>query len=202
MKLTIHVTADGAKRLLIVGSVLIVLGTAAVSLATVPHSFGQNQVLTHTDLNDNFNSLDSRVTALESSGKAVTVTVNGTSRSYSRAAVYAGATPPQYYGDMRTSTSGSGPTGYVGAKTICENLVKTKTAHMCTADELIRSAQLGKTIPNGWYATGVQDAQNVAQDCRGWTSNDSVQGTKGALWTGVFPSAQSCGVTASVLCCD
>ena len=164
------------------------LGTAAVSLA-VPVPFVSNTKLKADDLNKDFAATEA-------------ITVNGV--TYSRAAVFVKATTTKYYGNMHTSTSGSGPTGYVGAKGICEALLTpSKTAHMCTADELIRSAQLGKTLSSGWYATGVQDAQNNAQDCRSWTSADgSAQGYEGAFLFNGVPGAQPCGTVGPILCCD
>lgn len=199
MKLTIHVTASGAKRLLIVGSLLIVLGTAAVSLA-IPVPFVSNTTLKAADLNADFAATE-----------AITVGTGASAKSYARAAIFAKATTSTYYGNMHASGSSTGPTGYVGAKAICETLVGSNTAHMCTADELIRSAQLGAipaAEPSSWYASGVLGPTN-ANDCKGWTDDGT---SYGSTWNflaaappvgaSYYPGSTACSQALPILCCD
>lgn len=178
----IHVTASGAKRLLIVGSALIVLGTAAVVLAA-PHTFGSGDLLTAADLNN------------------LAVVTHGT-KKYSRGAVYFGST---------SSTNGAiaaaGANGYAAAKALCQSVAGgSPTAHMCTGDELVRSVQLGIGIPSGWYASGAWQPNSANSSCQAWSSSANID--TAPYWyvpsvgaTG-FPSATSCDKTAPVLCCD
>lgn len=184
MKLTIHVTASGAKRLLIVGSALIVLGTAAVGLAA-PHTFASGDLLTAADLNN-----------------LAIVTNTKNKKTYSRGAVYFGSTS-----STNGAIAGPGANGYAAAKSLCEQLPKgSPSAHMCTGDELLRSVQLGISIPAGWYAGSARIAGTANRACNAWTSKLSTD--SGAYWntpsagaTG-SPHATTCDHAAPVLCCD
>lgn len=196
------------KRILIVGSALIILGTAAAVFA-VPVTFQAGTLLKSADLNKDFSDLDTRVTA------ATVVTVG--SKSYSLGAVFKKATQPIHTGNLG---------GYAGAKSICEAAVGTPTAHMCTGEELVRSAQLGISVPagGGWYSSagdaidgtspGQTQPNRHDDDCQGWTDNSTVNngttvGTSdGPTWiknTGVpqgRPFHGDCSTSNAVLCCD
>lgn len=183
----IHVTASGARRLLIVGSTLIVLGTAAVCLAT-PHTFSKGDLLTAADLNNL---------------AVVANTKNG--KTYSRGALFVKATPMtapdggaiSYNGDIKGSSSN----GYVNAKALCETTVGSPSAHMCTGDELVRSEQLGITVPNGWYAAGAWHYNPSGEGtCSGWISSNSSD--SGSYWNNGAPGSASCAAGSRVLCCD
>jgi hypothetical protein len=59
------------KAIAYVAPVVLVCG-AGIAYAKVPHTFQSHQVLTASDLNDNFNNFDSRVSALEAAPSVLT----------------------------------------------------------------------------------------------------------------------------------
>lgn len=97
--------------------------------------------------------------------------------------------------------------GYSVAKTTCETTCSSPTAHMCTIEEIIRSAQLG--VPSqsaaGWYAGGFRSNDGQPQilvDCQAWTSaNSALAGpaTGGGNWA---PTDISCNQQYAINCCD
>jgi hypothetical protein len=158
----------------------VVLGAATLVLAT-PQQWTAGQTLQAIDLNK------------------LSVVTNGSSKYSVGATAYCGTGPTNTTGAI----SYNGKTGYAGAKAMCEASSacgNSATAHMCTSDELVRSAQLGMT-PVGWYSSGY-DVTNVAgyheNDCGGWTSNGSYEA---AAW-GPNPGFDLCGHSNPVLCCD
>lgn len=193
------------KRALLIGIPLFALfGLGAVAMAMVPHSFTNGQVLTATDLNDDFNALDTRLTAVETKRPIAKV---GTA-SYSLDATYCGKTP---------STSGSFASGllkgWAAAKDLCQTACgASATAHMCTGGELVRSAQMGIATTPGWFAAetayGTGQANSFGEfDCEGWTSNAATfvaYANYGPSWSSGpdYPNAQSCTVSSPILCCD
>jgi hypothetical protein len=170
------------RRLALLGLPIAVLGIATVVLATPPHTFQTGEVLKATDLNS--------INILRSGGKSYSV---GTTK-------YCGVTP---------LTNGQITGGYAGAKGLCEAVAacgSSPTAHMCTADELVRSAQLGVAIASGWYSSGRMSFDPTftggMYDCLGWTTTDP-KGL-GSFWQGnpPVPSDQPCDAPHPVLCCD
>ena len=114
-------------------------------------------------------------------------------KQFSLAAVYCGSSVPL------TGNVG----GYAGAKALCEaTCAASPSAHLCDAAEVVRTAQLGVTIPApGWYATGVYSAPGTSPmtDCDGFTSaGASVLGPLGAA----VPGSDACSVAHPLLCCD
>jgi hypothetical protein len=181
-------------RAAVVGGTVIAALGLGVALATVPNSFSSGQSVSANSMNQNFTYLDSKarfVAALDGGQYSV------------------GAT--HFCGIGPTNTTGaisySGMTGYAGAKAICAAATgcgPSATAHMCTGEELARSAQLGITPPTGWYSTytwlitsGAGGAASVQSDCIGWTSTTAM----GALG-GAGPTVAACSTSEPVLCCD
>jgi len=137
------------------------------------------------------------------------------SRTFSLNAKFLGATE-KYTGDLG---------GYAGAKQHCEAKF-TPSSHMCSFDELQRSAQLGMEIPTGWFLSGHvsnngSKDQYEFNDCRGWTTASGymherddpahgvVQGARfGSLWLGhpvteyYGASIGRCSKQYPILCCD
>ncbi len=83
----------------------------------------------------------------------------------------------------------------------CGNLA---TVHMCTADEMLRSARLGITLPvESWYSAGVvwfEGSTGTGADCNGWTTSSG--GGEGPLWTTSFPNRETCNNPRTIACCD
>ena len=195
----IHIRIDapstGIRRLaLFVGLPAALLGvTAAVAHATYDTTFvAGGQQVKAMPFKAVLDEIQSRLI------KPV-VTVNG--KQFSIGASYCGETG---------TTTGAIMNGYLGAKTQCEALLACGTslsAHMCTAEEMVRSAQANVTPMNGngWYSTGVWEQVNGSSatnmgDCTGWTLGDSNH--YGATWGSGVPIAQSCNQILPVLCCD
>jgi hypothetical protein len=91
--------------------------------------------------------------------------------------------------------------GYAGAKALCQTVCGDPAAHMCTGDEVERSAQLGG-VGFGWFSAGVATAVSgvsaLADDCQGWTSSAATS------YGHVFmdrPYAVPCSMTYGVACC-
>lgn len=145
----------------------------------------------------------------------VEVRVNGSNR-ISGTGVYCGATAPTV-GDLSDL---SGFKGYAGGKAACEAVPEcksSKTAHVCSGEEIVRSAQISMTMPAGWFATGfggravassgTTDRTVESTDCQGFKSGVCGTGTvtwTGSAWdpTGPAPKTGYCGEKRPVLCCD
>lgn len=165
---------------------------------------------TTTDLQTMMNNLESQIaannTALTTlqaqvaSGRFV-ATING--KPYSVGATkFVGATTsggPNSNGTYNGSQVG----GYDGAKSICVTAASSTSAHMCNAEEMVRSTAVGVTsATEGWISTGDVSEWNGdgEQDCLGWTLGAS--NTIGTTWVGSTSSNSDCNVTLAVLCCD
>ena len=77
---------------------------------------------------------------------------------------------------------------------------------MCSAEEMIRSAQLG-LIDAGeeiWYSSGTfsfrSDDMIAFRDCTGWTSSGEVNGSTWSVNN--YPTASVCSNSLKVACCD
>ena len=107
----------------------------------------------------------------------------------------------------------NGAMGYAAAKSLCESSTgcgMSKTAHMCDGAELLRSVQVGKSVPAGWYSTATNQDLTIGSgnyqvlDCGGWNqaiATSQSPAPLGPYWNSA-PSAASCTGTYSVLCCD
>jgi hypothetical protein len=218
---------------------VVVLGGAAVAYATgLPVTWTSGQTLYAADLNNNFaylqseisgdaglaveitasqnsittlqgqlSSLQTTVSALQAQTNAQAVVTNG-SVSYSvGATTYCGPTTTTFTGDLG---------GYSGAKAACARVSScSATAHMCTSEELARSAALGISGPSaiGWFAgfflamgqtVGTGAVAQLVTDCSGWGyagSSQSGPATGGA--TGPYNAVNlPCNQSAPILCCD
>lgn len=165
-----------------------------------------NEPISATKLKALFTEADERITAVEDdvakleAAKPV-VTKNG--KQWSLGATYCGIT---------AATDGSAG-GYATTKALCEQPTTgcpsasgglgSSSAHMCTAEELVRSASSGIPLPGaGWYNRGarvIEGPSSAMTDCAGWTSNST--NMSGALWS-VTPSGATCNATYPILCCD
>lgn len=178
------------KRLIKAGLVVgAVIGGLGVGLAVAaPHQWKASDPLTASDLN------------------SIAVATGPDGGRYS-----GGAT--KYCGIGATSTNGApsygGKAGYPATKALCEASTacgNSATAHMCSTEEVIRSASMGINMPSGWYSVGVYVVQSsypdLYRDCTGWTSLQST--ALGTVWGNSpdAPTNQSCNVVAPVLCCD
>jgi hypothetical protein len=140
------------------------------------------------------------------------MTVSGVQYSVG-ATKYCGASPWVTTGAI----SFNGAVGYAGAKAACQACAdcgNSPSAHMCTAQEIIQSAQLGlqNTLPQGWYSSGLGTFGNSNEegDCNGWESGSDF-GVVGPDWTSGFvanvgavpaPGLSPCTAIRPILCCD
>ena len=171
-------------------------GPQAVALAlTLPKTFAQSDPVSAAEINANFKTLADGVTALEAK-KTVTVTLNGMQYSVG-ATAYVGGTQGYMGADIQ---------GYTGAKRKCEAAFPSRPGvHMCTTEELARTAQVGIVVPNAsWYAAATRvgrDANSgVTNDCFGWT--DSSAGNYSAVAVTVGFSVGTCNQLLPIACCD
>ena len=106
------------------------------------------------------------------------ISVNGT---------YCGITSGQYQGDISTTVGATTIHGYAAAKLLCEQVAACAKpyAHMCSAEEMSRSAQLGLFLSvatnigpfwiNGAGTITTDNVSKVGNDCDGWVRTDSQQ---------------------------
>jgi hypothetical protein len=147
------------------------------------------QKLSASDIDGYLNDLNARLT------KSVQVT-NGNS-SYSLGAVYCGKT-----GTNPNPIGG----GYTAVKGLCQTACGgAATAHVCTSDEMVRSAQLGVTLAQGWFAAGIggrdgSPGSPYITDCHGFTDTTS----SGVTWNPSYngPDFSPCTITLPILCCN
>ena len=113
-----------------IGIPAVVLGGAAVALASPPHVCATGDPLQAVDLN----SLQAQITALQSF--QAQATADG---GYALGAKYCGQT---------SAVSGTAFGGHAGAKALCQAVSTCgASAHLCTGEELTRSASLGVLPP-------------------------------------------------------
>ena len=161
-----------------IGIPVALVGAGAIAHAAIPFKTGD--MLQAADLNT-------------LAGGRLVAAING--KSYS-----VGAT--KYVAQTVDTYTGALVGKYAGAKALCETAATSMSAHMCTAEELNRSAQAGIAMPTGWYSSmfGPGGATDITRDCQGW--NTAVTET-GPVWVnGGFPSNQPCSASYAVLCCD
>ena len=117
---------------------------------------------------------------------------------YSVNAVYVGAAQVGLQGDLGATTK------YAHANEVCRGAYPTLVGvHVCTTEEIVRSAQLNMLAPNppfssvGWLATG-------SQDCAGFSSSDQSDLGVAWEWPGGHPASvsQPCDTYSDVLCCQ
>ncbi|HUJ25409.1 MAG TPA: hypothetical protein VLW85_05290 [Myxococcales bacterium] len=88
-------------------------------------------------------------------------------------------------------------TGYLAGKALCEKATGCgEAAHPCNTDELVRSAELGVSLPgSAWYSGG----PGSANDCMGWTNGTSTY--SGSNWGGYPGVWMSCASSVPIACC-
>jgi hypothetical protein len=170
-----------------------VLVAAGLAFAA-PHQWNTNDPLKASDLN------------------GLNVVANGTSRYSVGATRFVGMTATGGPNNNGTYT-GAQVNGYTGSKALCAALgpSPSPTAHMCTGEEMVRSAALGiqpfpATVANGaaaWFSAGTI-GPNSTNDCAGW--NDGTTARSGPVWVqetgGGVVSTDTCDLSFPVLCCD
>ena len=114
-------------------------------------------------------------------------------------------------GNIRFPGAGN---GHRAAKAACEQALRSPTAHMCSASEMVTSAQLGLVPPSSehlWVSSGTLALSRVAtqervHDCIGWTNGVTAYtdswDSYGHGWEGPVPSYSPCGSVNHVACCD
>jgi hypothetical protein len=184
----IAVLSQRRTRPRVVSAIVLVLALAIPisARAGVPFVFANGTIADATQINADFTAVS-------------VVTANGVSHS-------AGAT--KFCGSTATLTAGTlssgGLTGYRAAKALCQAAAScgtSATAHMCTGDEMLRSAQIGD-VPSGvgWFSTAM-GAVGAAADCAGWTTSSSSATAPAYVGSGQFGAA-SCNTLFAILCCD
>lgn len=161
----------------------------------VKTDFQPNGVISAGEFNTNFTNLMNKTNELVTDVDANTdkVTLGGT---YSVNATFKGVTTNFF--------DGAGVGGYAGAKTKCESLLSSPTAHMCTVEELVRSVATGVSFPAGghWYAGDRGEAGGLTiNDCDSYTSNNaSMRGPH--VTDGRIHDSGTCEVPNQIACCD
>ena len=127
-------------RLRRITSAAVLLATLglSVAIATPKNTFKVGEKLSADAVNATFSDLDKRV-----SDATERPTVTRNSKRYSLGATYCGRTDPKAGGALG---------GYAGAKALCEGTTGCASAssHMCTSEELTRSAQMSILSASGW----------------------------------------------------
>lgn len=166
--------------------------SVAATAATAANATNATNASTATGaLNTRIALVESNVATL-TTGKADAVVTNGT-KQYSLGATYCGQTA--------TSYAGGSVGGYASAKALCQAACAgSASAHLCTADELVRSVSLGIAVPGtAWYAGGMGNADSpIVDDCGGFTDT----ATKGHTWAQNKPSYFFCTTQYPLNCCD
>jgi hypothetical protein len=205
------------RRAMMASAVLLTLfSTVAVADPVQPQLtvFQSGDVISSSEVNENFSLIAQQV----DSNSALLAAVNeieADGKRYSLNGVYRGTTESAVIGGSFGSdglTQGAiqygGESGYPAAKAACEVAVgNSPTAHMCTAEELVRSAQLGISVPTGvWYSGGVAATRSddyVVWDCNRWTSLETpcsaASHCLGYTWGQAY---QGCSSALPVACCD
>jgi hypothetical protein len=175
---------------------LIAIGSAVAYGVTLPKTWKTGDPLSADDLNGNFRAVSA-------------LTYNGSSYSVGATKLCA-ATKTAYTGNLG---------GYAGAKQACEQACGAATAHMCLADEMVRSAAVGVPMAGvtGWVSTGslvVQGSDSLSYlgDCGtsygsnapAWTrAAAATQGlVAGPVWSDGSFSQDVCSNSHPILCCD
>ena len=180
----------------VTGAVIAALGIGVALAGPIDTTWiVQGNPLTAAQLKSDLDGLQTQVAALQAF--QAQATADG---GYSLGATYCG---------MTAATTGalSGPgslTGYASAKGQCQGVAACSptAAHMCTADELIRTRALGIAAPNGWYSNAAYayyPGPEPYADCDGWTSSSNQP--YGPVWNS-SPSQDDCAATQSILCCN
>ena len=202
MKITIDLELSPLQKKIVRGGVVAgaVMGALGVGLAIaapIDTTWVVDQKpLSATALKGDLDGLQAQVTALQAA--RAQETADG---GYSLGAAYCGSSP------VTTGAITSGPlSGYAAARKICQGVAGCGVgAHMCTGDEIARTASLSIAGPasNGWYSGSTRfPDSNVVNNCSGWTDGAGTHGgpvVQAPTWD---PSALLCNTSAPILCCN
>lgn len=97
-----------------------------------------------------------------------------------------------------TSASSGNRGGYALAKDSCETACGSPTAHVCTAEEMVRTFTVDGVQRSGWIATG--NAAEDQNDCEGF--RDGSETRDGTTWLDYRPARRHCNQPIGFLCCD
>jgi hypothetical protein len=174
-------------------AVAVLLPAVAVAELLDLALFEQGTPISSSAMNQNFDDINEKLDTLQTDLADARATI--ASRQLGR-----------YCGDSSASTTGS-MGGYEGATGLCASTggACAATAHMCTTEELIRSAQNGiGPGRNVWHASGSWQQHTgtlFATDCQGYTFNGDNH--EGAVWTEAHrPSSLVCSTAMPVACCE
>jgi hypothetical protein len=187
MKIEIHIGPSTRRFVIGVAAPLALLVAFGSSVDAASPTFAAGEPLSAAKINNALGETDARLAKLEAR-----LSANG---KLAAASLYCGATLGSTAGDM----SGlGGDKGYVAAKKACQTTCdKSPTAHMCTNDEIMRSAALGIAMKNGWFAGG----DVYYADCIGFGTT-SGSGSSWNLTQTPHPQTSPCATALPVLCCD
>ncbi len=115
-----------------------------------------------------------------------------------------------YCGTTAAAFDGAAVGGYKGALAKCQVTCGAQTAHMCSAEELLRSEMLGvgpaRPLTSAWYSSFVRADSNgfASMDCNGWTDDSQYGPAINADYNAdvAIPQMMPCGETLQILCCD
>lgn len=189
------------------GAALVFVGMTAIAVASpleVPHAAQPGQPMAALQFNANFQAieaysmaLEERLAALELQVAATPVYAAANGREYSLGAVYCGSSEP---------LNGAEVGGVAGAKVRCEAECSSRSAHMCTGEELMRSlatdplALEAQIPPTAWFQS-FDDDGGASGTCNGWTSGSHEVHATVLENTGRF-SWNFCDRRYSIACCD
>lgn len=139
-----------------------------------------------------------------------------TGKQYSVNGGYCGVTAATYTGNVKAAVAGA-TSGYAATKALCEVVTgcanASKTAHICTAEEVLRFVATGGAIPTGWFASGIfataypAAGYANATDCSGFTTAAAFApgSDYGNIWLGPpndHANTGDCSVSRPLLCCN
>jgi len=183
----------------------LVVAASGVGLASVPHSFKAGDSVSSSQMNENFADLEQKAV---SPRRVQTI---GSSSYSVGATTYCGKTDPK-----NGKLVDSGENGYAAAKSLCEAACNaSKSAHVCTTDEVVRLAQMNVPSPaSGRISTGLNISTpgptSESGDCQGWTTDQANRALSSSgsstqfspVWFGAFAGYVTCDVSEPLLCCD
>jgi hypothetical protein len=120
----------------------------------------------------------------------------------------------KYFANTAGSYSGGGIVSYSGAKTKCALITgASPNVHICTANEISMSLELGTTPAPpttantyAWINNGPPAyISDLSNDCKGWTDNNTnPYDTYGSIWdfANKRASMMTCDNTVPIACCS
>jgi hypothetical protein len=202
------------------GRVLVGAGLAVCVpsvIVAVTNTFQAGTPIKASEVNKNFSDLETSISTLQ--GKVPALEAKATTLetrlavlekrmtgdgAYSLGASYCGMTASTK-GDL-SGISGTPGNGWGKVRAACKATCNSPTAHMCSTEELTRSAQIGLSNSTaGWYAGDFSYANSgtvPVQACEGWTYGAGTQFAATYQQVGGSPAYDYCNTSHPVLCCD